>query len=73
LCINIFIHILVMSKRNKTMEDLQEYITCESCDGEGTVEVIDCGMSASYCCGGCVKDVTCDECDGSGEINNPEY
>lgn len=54
------------------MENLN-YTECPQCDGTGKVDVIDCGFSASYCCGGCTKEEECDQCDGCGEIENEDY
>lgn len=35
---------------------------CSTCDGEGYIDTIECGKSASYCCGGCVETIKCPDC-----------
>lgn len=41
---------------------------CETCNGEGEIEIGPiCGMPASYCCGGCYQYEKCEECEGTGE------
>jgi len=39
---------------------------CYNCDGTGTIEVFNCGMPASECCGGCTTNYTCPDCGGTG-------
>jgi hypothetical protein len=45
---------------------------CENCEGEGTVDVMNCQNNSSECCGGCYKSETCEDCNGSGEIEEEE-
>ena len=56
-------------------EDIEvKYIDCDECNGNGTVEEMDCRTgSASLCCGGCVKDVCCERCNGTGELGVCKY
>jgi RecJ-like exonuclease len=43
-------------------------LTCRDCQGTGQIEVFDCGMPASQCCGGCTKYYTCGNCGGTGQV-----
>lgn len=52
------------------LESVDFTITCPECDGDGELwEPVDCGKSASFCCGGCGENVTCEECNGYGEAS----
>lgn len=55
------------------MNTTEEYIDCDVCDGEGYIEILECGYSASMCCGGCYKPRSCEDCEGTGEIENENY
>lgn len=50
-------------------------IECETCQGEGYEEIVECSMPASMCCGGCVKTYSCEDCNGNGtiEISMPDW
>lgn len=51
-----------------------EFIECDECHGEGTVEMMNCTRgTASGCCGGCTVDVLCQECQGEKEVENPNF
>ena len=45
---------------------LMQQPKCYNCQGTGTIEVFDCGMPASECCGGCTTNYTCPDCGGTG-------
>ena len=47
--------------QNEIAELVKESI-CSTCDGEGYIDTIECGKSASYCCGGCVETIKCPDC-----------
>lgn len=51
-------------------EDKEEIkVQCNSCYGEGKIDVLRCTVgSSSYCCGGCTEEEICEECDGTGYI-----
>ncbi len=52
------------------LESVDFSITCPECNGDGELwQPIDCGKSASFCCGGCGKNETCEECDGHGKVD----
>lgn len=51
------------------LESVDHETQCPECNGDGELwEPIDCGKSASYCCGGCGKNVTCEECNSYGTV-----
>ena len=44
-------------------------VLCDSCYGEGKIEVLRCTVgSSSYCCGGCTEAEICETCSGTGYI-----
>ncbi len=44
------------------INELVKESICPTCDGEGWIEVIECGKSASMCCGGCTVSEKCPDC-----------
>jgi hypothetical protein len=42
-------------------------VECETCEGDGKFEVMNCHDQSNECCGGCFIDVKCEDCD-SGKI-----
>jgi len=49
--------------------EIDVFVLCDECNGEGTEEEINCVNPSSECCGGCYKTVDCSECDGSKMTN----
>jgi hypothetical protein len=41
---------------------------CPNCEGDGTVEVMNCHDYSNECCGGCYKEIMCDDCQGTGNV-----
>lgn len=51
------------------MKNHFKYRECLECFGRGYTEsMVECGKSASECCGGCFIDEKCDYCNGEGEL-----
>jgi hypothetical protein len=41
---------------------------CPVCNGEGTVNELNCKNQSNECCGGCLDEKECDNCNGKGEL-----
>lgn len=41
---------------------------CETCEGTGTLEQLNCNNMSNECCGGCYNEVDCYDCLGTGEV-----
>tara|TARA_Y100000385_G_scaffold281876_1_gene335416 strand:+ start:5117 stop:5470 length:354 start_codon:yes stop_codon:yes gene_type:complete len=44
------------------------YATCETCEGEGHYEVMNCYNQSNECCGGCLSYEDCKDCDVEGKV-----
>jgi len=48
-------------------------IECETCEGTGTLERMNCRNGSNDCCGGCYIEVTCEDCLGYGFTELEDY
>jgi len=44
------------------------YTNCDTCEGEGKIEVMNCRDQSNECCGGCIKLEDCNDCDVEGRV-----
>ena len=44
------------------------YTYCETCEGEGKIEVMNCRDQSNECCGGCIRLEDCNDCDVEGRV-----
>lgn len=41
-------------------------VECDTCEGTGVIEIMNCTNGSNECCGGCYRDERCNDCNGSG-------